>query len=93
MNRRNFIRNVSAISTLTVLKPEIVFASGNNSAVRVGLVGGCGSRATGILNSMSESSNIQITALADLFEDKLVKGIDFANVLNKKKRLCSCSEE
>lgn len=84
MNRRNFIRNVSAISTLTVLKPEIVFASGNNSAVRVGLVG-CGSRATGILNSMSESSNIQITALADLFEDKLVKGIDFANVLNKKR--------
>lgn len=84
MNRRNFIRNVSALSTLTILKPEIVFASNNNSAVRVGLVG-CGNRATGILGSMSENTNIRITALADLFEDKLQKGIVFANGLNQKK--------
>lgn len=84
MNRRNFIKNVSAFSTLTILKPEIVFASNNNSAVRIGLVG-CGSRATGILGSMVENANITITALADIFEDKVTKGIDFANGLNKKR--------
>ena len=78
MNRRNFIRNVSALSTLTILKPEIVFASNNNSAVRIGLIG-CGSRATGILGSMADNANIQLTALADMFEDKLIIGIDFAN--------------
>lgn len=84
MNRRNFIRNVSALSTLTLLKPDVVFASNNNSAVSVGLIG-CGSRATGILNSMSASSNIQITAVADLFQDRLLQGIDFANGVNSKR--------
>lgn len=92
MNRRNFIRNVSAFSAVTVLKPEIVFASNNNSAVRIGLVG-CGSRATGILGAMSESSNIQITALADLFEDKLASGADFVNKLNQKKGYASVQKK
>lgn len=84
MNRRNFIRGASILSTLTVLKPEIVFASNNNSAVRIGLVG-CGNRAAGILGSMSENANIRVVALADLFEDKLEKGIAFANTLNQKR--------
>ena len=83
MNRRNFIRNVSAISTLTVLKPNIVFASNNNTAVRIGLVG-CGSRARGILGSMAANTNIQITAMADIFEDKLAEWLNYANELNSK---------
>lgn len=91
MNRRNFIRNVSALSTLTILKPEIVFASNNNSAVRIGLIG-CGSRATGILGSMADNANIQLTALADIFEDKLIKGIDFANGLNKKRNYAAVAK-
>lgn len=92
MNRRNFIRNVSVLSTLlfaacetgTILKPETVFASNANSAVRIGLIG-CGSRATGILGSMAANANIHITALADIFEDKVIKWIEFANGLNKKR--------
>ena len=78
MNRRKFIRNVSALSTLTILKPDIVFASNNNTAVRIGLVG-CGSRAKGILGSMAKNTNIQITAMADIFEDKLVDWLNYAN--------------
>ncbi len=84
MNRRNFIRNVSALSTLTILNPEIVFASNINSAVRIGLIG-CGRRATGILGSMNDNANIHITALADIFEDRVIQWMDFANGLNKKK--------
>lgn len=84
MNRRNFIRSASALSTLTVLKPEIVFASNNNSAVRIGLIG-CGNRASGILRSMSGNANIRITALADLFEDNLQKGITLADGFNQKR--------
>jgi len=91
MNRRNFIRNVSALSTLTILKPEIVFASNTNSAVRIGLVG-CGSRATGILGSMADNANIHITALADIFEDKVIKGIEFANGLNKKRNYAAVAK-
>ncbi len=83
MNRRKFIRNVSALSTLTILKPDIVFASNNNTAVRIGLVG-CGSRAKGILGSMAKNTNIQITAMADIFEDKLVDWLNYANELNSK---------
>lgn len=84
MNRRDFIRNASALSTLTVLKPGLVFASNNQSAVAIGVIG-CGSRARGILNSMAASSNIRVTAVADLFEDKLRAGVEFVNTLNKKK--------
>lgn len=84
MNRRNFIKSASALSTLTILRPETVFASNNHSAVRIGLIG-CGSRATGVLGSMAENANIRITALADLFDDKLQKGIDFANGINRDK--------
>lgn len=83
MNRRKFIRNATALSTLTVLKPDIVFASNRNSAVRVGAIG-CGSRATGILSGISETGKVQITALADLFDDKRLKGIELANKLNKE---------
>lgn len=84
MNRRKFIRNASALSALTILKPEIAFASKNNTAVRIGVIG-CGSRATGILGSMSDSSNIQITALADLFDDKREKFLEHANKINRNK--------
>ncbi len=84
MNRRNFIRNVSALSTLTVLKPGLVFATNNQSSVGIGIVG-CGSRARGILDSMAQSSNIRVTAIADLFKDKLRDGVEYANKLNRKK--------
>lgn len=84
MNRRNFIKSASAFSALTILKPKIAFASNNNSAIRIGLIG-CGNRATGILGSMSENANIRIISLADLFEDKLQQGVSFTGNLNQKR--------
>lgn len=84
MNRRKFIRNASALSTLTVLKPKLVFASTPSTVVRIGLIG-CGSRSRGILDSMATTSPIRITAVADLFPDNLRTGVKYANNLNKKK--------
>ena len=84
MNRRNFIRNAAALSALTVLKPNTVFATNSNSAVRVGVIG-CGNRATGIVSAMAEKSNIAITAMADLFPDRLKDFAEFANDVNKQK--------
>jgi myo-inositol 2-dehydrogenase/D-chiro-inositol 1-dehydrogenase len=70
MERRSFIKNAAAISTITILKPGIVFGSRANSAIRIGIIG-CGQRGTAVISSMSANTNITIIAMADLFEDQL----------------------
>ncbi len=70
MKRRDFIKGSTALSTLTILKPETVFASRANSAINLGFIG-CGSRGTADISSMSRHTNVNIMALADLFEDQL----------------------
>ena len=70
MKRRIFLKNAGAISALTILQPGIVFGSKSNSAIRMGIIG-CGERGTTVISSMSKNTNINIIAMADLFEDKL----------------------
>jgi len=66
------------------LKPDIVFGTKNNSAIRIGFIG-CGGRGTGVITSMSANTNINIIALADLFEDKLIIAREKLNELNIKR--------
>jgi myo-inositol 2-dehydrogenase/D-chiro-inositol 1-dehydrogenase len=82
MNRRSFLKSTSALSTITFLKPELVFGTNRNSSVRFGVIGS-GSRSKGILEGMRGNKNVQVTAIADLFKDKLDEGIVVANNLNK----------
>jgi myo-inositol 2-dehydrogenase / D-chiro-inositol 1-dehydrogenase len=70
MERRSFIKNAAAISTITILKPGIVFGSRANTAIRMGIIG-CGNRGTEVISSISRNTNTSIIAMADLFEDKL----------------------
>ena len=70
LNRRKLIKNTAAISAVTILSPSIAFASKANSAIRMGIIG-CGGRGTGVISSMSQHTNTNIIAMADLFEDKL----------------------
>lgn len=70
MKRISFIKNTGAISAAIILKPGIVFGSKANSAIRVGIIG-CGNRGTAVISSMSKHTNINIIAMADLFDDKL----------------------
>lgn len=70
MERREFIKGASALSTLTILNPGTVFGSKANSAINLGFIG-CGSRGTADISSMSKHTNVNIIALADLFEDQL----------------------
>jgi myo-inositol 2-dehydrogenase / D-chiro-inositol 1-dehydrogenase len=70
MKRISFIKNTAAISAAIILKPGIVFGSKANSAIRVGIIG-CGNRGTAVISSMSKHTNINIIAMADLFDDKL----------------------
>jgi len=70
MKRRDFIKGSTALSTLTILKPDTVFGSRANSVINLGFIG-CGNRGTADISSMSRHTNVNILALADLFEDQL----------------------
>ncbi len=84
MKRISFIKNGAAITAAIILKPEIVFGSRSNSAIRIGIIG-CGSRGTAVISSMSKHTNIAIIAMADLFEDKLKTLAPELNQLNAAK--------
>lgn len=82
--RRDFVKTTGALTAFTILKPQIVFGSTNNSAVQMGFIG-CGNRGTGVISCMSQNTNIKIVALADLFEDKLTRAWKTSNDCNSKK--------
>jgi len=84
MKRRSFIQNAAAISAFTILKPGIVFGTRNNTAIRIGIIG-CGGRGTAVISSISANTNTNITAMADLFEDKLLTARPKLNRLNASK--------
>jgi myo-inositol 2-dehydrogenase / D-chiro-inositol 1-dehydrogenase len=84
MKRRSFLKNAAAISTAIILRPGIVFGSKANSAIRVGIIG-CGNRGTAVISSMSAHTNINIIAMADLFEDKIKTITPKLNKLNAAK--------
>jgi myo-inositol 2-dehydrogenase / D-chiro-inositol 1-dehydrogenase len=71
INRRSFLKGAAAVSAFTILKPGTVFGTTANSAIRMGIIG-CGARGTGLLSTMSAKANLDIIALADIFDDKLV---------------------
>jgi len=70
VTRRKFVKSTAAISAVTIVSPSIAFGSKANSAIRMGIIG-CGGRGTGVISSMSQHTNTNIVAMADLFRDKL----------------------
>jgi len=84
IERRTFMKGAAAISAFTILKPGIAFGSKNNSAIRMGFIG-CGNRGTGVITTMSANTNINIIALADIFEDKLMLAKETLNKRNASK--------
>lgn len=55
---------------IAILKPRTVWGTQANSAVRIGLLG-CGARGTLDVTGMVENAGARVTALADLFQDRL----------------------
>ncbi len=84
MERRTFLKNAAVISGISILKPEIVFGSKANSAIRIGVIG-CGNRGTAVISSMSQHTNSNIIAIADIFEDKLATATPAFNKLKSVK--------
>ncbi len=71
-SRRDFIRKAAplAATTFTIIKPELVRGAGKER-LKAGLVG-CGSRGSqAVVDMMTGTENVDLVAVADLFEDKL----------------------
>src|SRR5688500_8268640 len=91
IQRRTFLKQAAAISTISFLSPRIVFGTQANSAVRIGIIG-CGSRGTAVLTSMSEHTNTAIVAMADLFSDQLQVARGTFNQLNAAKKFSAIKD-
>ena len=68
--RRQFIGGAAAATGVMILRPEVAFGSQANSAVQLGLVG-CGGRGTGVTSSFLEHTGAVVTAIGDVFQDRL----------------------
>jgi myo-inositol 2-dehydrogenase/D-chiro-inositol 1-dehydrogenase len=84
MDRLSFLKTTSALSAAIVLKPSIVFGTKSNAAIRIGIIG-CGNRGTAVISSMSKHTQVNIIAMADLFQDKLDAMTPQMNGLNAAK--------
>jgi len=84
MKRRTFLKTTATVSAFSVLKPSVVFGSRANSAIRMGIIG-CGNRGTAVITSMSQNTNANIVAVADIFADKLATAEPVFNKLNAAK--------
>src|ERR1700757_3432252 len=71
VSRRSFLTSsVAGTAAFQIVKPELVRGQGNEK-LRAGLVG-CGGRGTqAIQNLLTGTDNVEIVALADVFEDRL----------------------
>jgi myo-inositol 2-dehydrogenase / D-chiro-inositol 1-dehydrogenase len=85
LDRRTFLKTTSgAAAAFTVLKPETVFGTQANSAIRMGIIG-CGGRGTAVASSFVNNTETRIVALADIFEDRLNKAKETFNKLSRSK--------
>lgn len=84
IERRSFIKGAAAVSAITILKPSMVFGTKANSAVQLGIIG-CGNRGTSVITAMSKHTNVNIMAMADLFDDQLKVAKEKLDGLNKDK--------
>src|SRR5271165_7521802 len=71
VSRRSFLASsIGGATAFQIIKPELVRGAGNEK-LKAGLVG-CGGRGTqAIQNLLDGTDNVEIVALADVFEDRL----------------------
>ncbi len=84
LGRREFLGAAAAAASFTILKPRQVRGAEANSQVRFGILG-CGGRGTAVGSGFVENAGARVTALADLFPDKLEKGRDHFDKLQQAK--------
>ena len=70
IGRREFLGTAAAATGFMMIKPELVRGTAANSAVRLGILG-CGGRGTAVGTGFVANTTARVTALADLFPDRL----------------------
>ncbi len=85
LDRRDFLKTASTtVVGLTVMRPELVFGTQANNAVRMGIIG-CGGRGTTVATSFVNNTETQVVALADLFQDRLDRAREHFDKLSRAK--------
>jgi myo-inositol 2-dehydrogenase/D-chiro-inositol 1-dehydrogenase len=71
VTRRDFVKTGSLTTAGLMAGVPLVHARGQEQTIKIGLVG-CGGRGTGAAeNCLNAAPNVQITALGDVFDDKI----------------------
>jgi predicted dehydrogenase len=68
--RRAFLASAATATTISVLKPSLVFGADANSRLDIGLIG-CGGRGSWIAKLFADTGKYQLVACADYFQDKV----------------------
>jgi myo-inositol 2-dehydrogenase / D-chiro-inositol 1-dehydrogenase len=85
VSRRQFVGLTAAASAgLMFLKPSTVFGSSANSAIRLGVLG-CGGRGLSVTQSFLQNSSCVVTAIGDMFQDRLDEGVRIINAAQASK--------
>ena len=82
IGRRTFLTAATGAAAFTILKPQTVRGAAANSAVRIGLLG-CGGRGSTHLETLLKHTDARVTALADMFQDRLDKAKKLVNDLSE----------
>ncbi len=69
-SRRNFVRTAAAGAGLLIVPSGIAFGSAANSALGLGIIG-CGERGNYDGGQFVNSTDVRVTAIHDLFDDRL----------------------
>ena len=87
ISRRDFIKASSTVSMAAMISGTgLLFASGSDK-IRVGLIG-CGGRGTGAaIDCVNSSPNVVITAMGDLFKDRVERSLNRLKKRLKKENL------
>ena len=88
-SRRDFLKTsssaaVAGAASLNFISRSSAYAQ-NSDTIRVGLVG-CGGRGTGAANqALSADNNVKLTAVADVFPDKVDRAVNILKKQHEKK--------
>ncbi len=78
MSRRTFSKAAAAVASVSVVQPGSVFGADANSRLRLGVIGP-GGRGRHDASVFITSTNTQVTALCDTFEDRLESAAEYLN--------------
>lgn len=88
--RRAFLASAATTATtLSVLKPALVFGAGANTTLDIGLIG-CGGRGSWIADLFAKSGLFRLVACADYFQDK-VNAVGDKHKIEKARRFTMLS--